>query len=89
MLDLGRWALLLVRFGHWDLPCVGFGALHPGVYQTQVGTGSVLWVEPTQMPQGSTQRLSVSLSVRHNSAWYCSTLKTSLGCMKMPSITFQ
>lgn len=28
-------------------------------------------------------------SVCHNSTWCCSALKTSPGCMKMPSITFQ
>ena len=59
------------------------------VCQTPMGTGAVPQAEQPRTPQGSAQRLGGSLSVHHNSAWYRSALKTSLGCMKMPSITFQ
>lgn len=54
-----------------------------------MGTGVIPWAQQSQTQQGSTQRLSISLSAPHNSAWYCSIWKASLGCMKMPSITFQ
>lgn len=76
--------------GHWDLFCVGFGVLRPGMCQTRVGTGagprSSSPKHRRAAPRGSA---AVCLSVHHNSAWYRSALKTSLGCMKMPSITFQ
>lgn len=75
--------------GHGDLLQVGFVALYPGMRQTHMGTGAIPGTKQPQTLQGSAQRLGSSLSVHHNSAWYCSDLKTSLGCMKMPSITFQ
>lgn len=64
-------------------PCIS------GVCQSWVGTGAIPWPQQSQTQQGSAQKLSISLSIPHSSAWYCSIWNASLGCMKMPSITFQ